>query len=184
MRTSLFSFQTSMPTKRKLPTPAATANGEATAELPIDGTVAECSRPKGQKLSKVKDANESLTSAGLAIAENGKILANLAKQKLADSLQRTAAYKRMVNHSIMSVDLSKMDSISREYYILEKERILQEARNPSESKMEEFDYASSQAYEEIIEELPIDDAEGVLFSYTTALYSEDEELPESNNEDS
>lgn len=126
---------------------AVESSGEAAGNSSEAGNSsgAGCSRPMGQKASKVAEASrKSLAAASIAMADNGRVLANLTKQKLEDSIQRTAAYKQMVNHSIMSVDLDKMSGMAREFYMMEQTRILKETREAA-------------YYEEILLEVPINE---------------------------
>nr|XP_029720682.1 uncharacterized protein LOC109423072 [Aedes albopictus] len=147
--------QNSTPTtKRKRSTTSQEPEEEA-VELPgcEDGnsSAAGSSRPMGQKASKTAEGSrKSLAAASIAMADNGRVLANLTKQKLEDSIQRTAAYKQMVNHAIMSVDVEKMSGVAREYYLLEQTRILNETRKAAGNIVE-------QTYEEILSEVPINE---------------------------
>lgn len=94
---------------------------------------AECSRPRGQKQAKLAEAsNKTLAAASLVMADSGRELAEVAKAKLKDSIQRTAVFKQMVTHSIMSVDLEKMSNVAKEYYHLEQKRILDEIRRAAD----------------------------------------------------
>lgn len=146
--------------KRKRSTTSQEPDEYAAVELPDceagNSSAAGSSRPMGQKASKTAETSrKSLAAASIAMADNGRVLANLTKQKLEDSIQRTAAYKQMVNHAIMSVDVEKMSGVAREYYLLEQTRIFNETRKAAGNIVEP-------TYEEILSEVPINE-DGIEF---------------------
>lgn len=84
------------------------------------------SRPNGKKSAKY---DAKMLQSTVDMAKSGKVLAQVAKAKLEDTLRRTSALNRMANHAIMSVEIEKLSATARAFYELEQARIVKEIRN-------------------------------------------------------
>ncbi|XP_055614470.1 uncharacterized protein LOC129760819 [Uranotaenia lowii] len=84
------------------------------------------SRPMGLKRSKNSGKVDSVANAAVQLAQASDKIAEIAKKKIELGLQKTHAFNRMVDHSIMSVDFSKLSAVARTYYRREQARILAE----------------------------------------------------------
>lgn len=85
----------------------------------------------------------------------------------------------MVNHTIMSVDLNKMDSMAKEFYLIEKQRILQETRNTFENNTDRFDYISNEPHVEILSEMAVN--EDVYDTLSESVLSADDIVADMND---
>lgn len=132
-------------------------------------------RPRGRNASKLQKVTNSET---LELAKAGRILAEAANTKAKDSIQRTKALKRIANHAIMSVDMSALSAIAKEYYTLEQRRILeetyQEAESTNESIMQLTEAAS--VWEDPVER--INHAEQYNENNCSDRHDEDDEIEE------
>ncbi|XP_055589263.1 uncharacterized protein LOC129741547 [Uranotaenia lowii] len=112
------------------------------------------SRPIGREAAK---RQKRAQHAELELAKSGSLLAATAKEKLQDSLQRTKILGRLVNHSIMSVNLDGLSDVAREYYVLEQQRILSEVQNVETEKRFEIHLQEETPDEKGEEELTVDE---------------------------
>lgn len=85
--------------------------------------IREAARPRGRDFSKRQKISNDVS---LEQAKSGRLLAAASKAKLDDCFQRTKALKRIANHSIMSMDLTGLNSVAKQYYEIEQRRILDE----------------------------------------------------------
>ncbi|XP_055528042.1 uncharacterized protein LOC129720580 [Wyeomyia smithii] len=87
-------------------------------------------RPKGQKTGKQQLKHQHmLDSTASEIANATKLLAQVAQEKLTTVTQRNFTLSRMVDHSVMSIDFSKLSEHAKEYYMLEQRLILKETQS-------------------------------------------------------
>ncbi|XP_058828373.1 uncharacterized protein LOC131688218 [Topomyia yanbarensis] len=105
----------------------------------------EMDRPRGRDANKKQ---KNLGSETFELANAGKLLAVAAKAKVKDSIERTKVLKRIANHSIMSIDFSKLSNVAKKYYALEQHRILEET-------YQEVAYASQESSVESTDVMPV-----------------------------
>ncbi|XP_055643784.1 uncharacterized protein LOC129779987 [Toxorhynchites rutilus septentrionalis] len=135
----------------KAPNRSQCMNDLETEEFRDEVTTGETSSSSALR-SIGRDAAKKQKKSELDLVKSGRLLAATAQAKLADSIERTKILKRLVNHSIISVNLNGLSDVAREYYALEQQRILSELRSEEPGS---FSEAGSQ--EDVLENISDED---------------------------